>query len=133
MEPAHPNVAVVRRLGDVLDGDFGGALDLLADDFVWHYFNAQRPDLAGDYVGLDGLRAFVTRLQGASHGTFTVRPVSLLPFGEELVVAHNKIELTLWDSSVEMDALVVWRVHRGRLLEAWDIPAVNTVRMRSAA
>jgi uncharacterized protein len=133
MEPAPRNIAIVRRFAQVLEGDFSGALDLVADDFVWHYFNPQRPDLAGDYVGLDGVREFLERVQGPGHKTFTVKPVSLMAFGDELVVAHNRIELTLWDSPVEMDAVVVVRVHRGRIVEAWDIPAVNTVRLCTAA
>ena len=29
---------------------------------------------------------------------------------------------------LDVDAIVVWRVFGGRIHEAWDIPAINTVR-----
>lgn len=32
------------------------------------------------------------------------------------------------DMSIELDAIVVWRIVGGHLAEAWDIPAVNTPR-----
>jgi predicted SnoaL-like aldol condensation-catalyzing enzyme len=31
-------------------------------------------------------------------------------------------------SSIEFDAVVVWRIVNGKVAEAWDIPAVNTIR-----
>lgn len=29
---------------------------------------------------------------------------------------------------IELDAVVVWRIVRGRIAEAWDIPSVHAVR-----
>jgi len=31
-------------------------------------------------------------------------------------------------TEIDIDAIVVWRIVDGRVSEAWDIPAINTVR-----
>ena len=31
-------------------------------------------------------------------------------------------------TALDVDAIVVWRIVDGRISEAWDIPAINTVR-----
>jgi predicted SnoaL-like aldol condensation-catalyzing enzyme len=31
-------------------------------------------------------------------------------------------------TEIDFDAIVVWRIVDGRISEAWDIPAINTVR-----
>ncbi|MBW2377899.1 MAG: nuclear transport factor 2 family protein [Deltaproteobacteria bacterium] len=114
MTEEHPNISLFKQL-DLRN--LGEASDLFAEDFVWHYFNSHLPDLEGDYVGLGGLQAFFEKLGGVTGGTFEVEPISITPYGDELVVAP-----------IEIDAVVVWRIVGGQIAEAWDIPAVHTGR-----
>ena len=52
----HPNLKLLSRL-NILDLDASSAL--IWDDFVWHYFNPNLPDVEGDYVGVEGLKQFL--------------------------------------------------------------------------
>jgi ketosteroid isomerase-like protein len=125
----HPNLAVVTQAGKLLASGFREPDEgLFADDFVFHYFNSRLPELAGDYQGLEGMRDFFARLHQLSEGTFHVRPVSLTPFGDELVAAFATNTLTLGGTELELDALVLWRVYDGQIHEVWDVPAVNSSR-----
>lgn len=105
--------------------DVEACKDIIADDFVWHYFNPKLPDLQGDYVGLSGLRDFFGKLHGRSKGKFEVNPVDVRPVGDELVVVQVRNRMELDGAAFEIDAIVVWRVINGKLAEAWDIPAVH--------
>lgn len=125
MTEEHPNISVFKRL-DLRN--LGEASDLFAEDFVWHYFNSQLPDLEGDYVGLGALQAFFEKLGGITGGTFEVEPISITPYGDELVVTHVRNRLVVGGAPIEIDAVVVWRIVGGHIAEAWDIPAVNTAR-----
>lgn len=125
-----PSVATVYRAASQIESGFTGPDDsVFADDFTFHYFNAQLPELEGDYEGLDGVRGFFERLQTHSGGTFSVQGHSLTPFGDELVAAYATISLTIDEARLELDALLVWRAFGDQVHEAWDIPAVNTVRL----
>ena len=124
------NLELVIRAGEVLASGFDAPHEgLFADDFVFRYFNSRLPELSGDHHGLAGMQSFFERLQAVSDGSFRVEPISLTPFGEELVAAHATITLSVADSDLELDALVVWRVFGGQIHEAWDIPCVNTTRV----
>ena len=68
------------------------------------------------------------RLHQASDTGFHNEPHSLTPYGDELVVAYATNTVSFEDAVFDVDAIVVWRVVGGQLQEAWDIPAVNTVR-----
>ena len=125
MSKEHTNVSLLQRL-DL--GNLADCADLFAEDFVWHFFNSTLPDVEGDYVGLAGLQAFFDKLGGATGGTFSVEPVSITPFGDELVVTCVRDTMALGGTAIEVDAVVVWRIVGGRLAEAWDIPAINTAR-----
>lgn len=60
-----------------------------------------------------------------------VNPVDVRAVGDELVVVHacNRLELPAKQGGpIEFDAVVVWRIVDGTIAEAWDIPAVHTVR-----
>lgn len=121
------SMTIVERVGGFMFGGLvGPEAELFADDFVFHYYNTRLPDLAGDYHGLDGMRSFFMRLHETSGGTFHVEPVSLTPYGDELVAAHATIRLSVAGTDRELDALVIWRIFEGQVHEAWDIPAVNT-------
>ncbi len=122
---AHPNIAVLQRL-DL--SRLGEDADLFAGEFVWHFFNPRLPDLAGDYAGVDGLQTFFEKLGAATGGTFRVEPLSVIPIGDEFLVVHARDTLTLEGQSIELDAVVVWRIVAGQIAEAWDIPGIHTIR-----
>ena len=118
MVDEHLNIQLLTRL-DL--GDLASAKDLFAEDVVWHYFNANLPEVQGDYVGLDGIRSFFKTISEKTRGTFKVEPVSVTAVGDELVVVHARDTLTFQDRSVALDVVVVWRFAGGRIAEVWDI------------
>jgi predicted SnoaL-like aldol condensation-catalyzing enzyme len=124
----HPNLAIMSKL-DIENLD--ACADIFADNFVWHYFNPQRPELEGNYQGLSGLNGFFAKLKESSNGAFQVNPVEARAVGDELVVvqACNRFASeAMDDGAIEFDAVVVWRIVNGKIAEAWDIPAVHSVR-----
>lgn len=123
------NMEIVTRAGSVFSTGFQDPeVDLFADNFVFHYVNPQLPQLAGDYHGFNGLRSFYEQLNEGSDTGFHNEPHSLTPFGDELVVAYATNTVSFGGNMIDVDAIVVWRVVNGLISEAWDIPAVNTVR-----
>ncbi len=124
----HPHMAVMNRLADVFPHNLDRAGELLADGFVWHYFNPELPDLQGDYVGLEGLRRFFGALAALTNGTFAVKDKEVTYVGDELVVTLAQPMMTLDGESFETDAVVVWRIVGDRIVEAWDIPAIYSMR-----
>ena len=123
------NMELVAQVGPLIrDGFASGGEHLFADDFVFHFFNPKLPELAGDHHGYDGLRAFFARLREGSDRDFQNEPRSMTPYGDELVVAYAVNTVRFEGTALEFDAVVVWRVLGGRIHEAWDIPAINTVR-----
>ncbi|MEM1292512.1 MAG: nuclear transport factor 2 family protein [Cyanobacteria bacterium P01_H01_bin.162] len=122
------NLSLLERLEKVLPHDLASAKDLISNNFVWHYFNPSLPEIAGDYVGLSGLQAFFQKLGALTNDTFRVSTLKVIPVGEELVVVHANPSMSFADESFELDAVVVWRIVSDRIIEAWDIPAVYTLR-----
>ncbi len=126
----NPNIDAVARAGALMAGGFADADDgLFAEDFVFHYYNTQLPHLTGDYVGLEGMKSFFATLHSNTEGTFRLNPISMTLFGDELIGAYATHSLAFGGMPIEVDALVVWRVVDGVILEAFDIPAVNTTRV----
>jgi uncharacterized protein len=126
-EREHSNISLVRRFAELMTRDFRGAEELVSEDFVWHYFNRRIPELEGEYSGLRGAKAFFQKLRNLTENTFQIEPLSAVPFGDEFVVTHANLKLTMESKKVETNAIVVWRLHRDRIFEAWDIPAVLTL------
>ena len=123
------NLDLVARAGSLIATGFVNRdEDLFADDFVFHFFNPQLPELSGDHHGLDGLANFFERVEAASDSGFHNEPHSLVPYGDELVVTYATNTVTFGGTMLDFDAIVVWRVYGERIHEAWDIPAINTVR-----
>lgn len=121
------NLDRVARVGPLIANGFAdGAEDLFSDDFVFHFFNPNLPHLSGDHHGLDGIRSFFERLR--SDASFHNEPHSLTPYGDELVVAYATNTVDFGGTALDVDAIVVWHVFDERIHEAWDIPAINTVR-----
>ena len=122
MTETHPNVALLSRFDPT---NIAGTADILAENFVWHFFNPRLPDLQGDYVGRTGLQDFFEKMGNLTEGSFKVNPVSITTVGDELVVVHVKDTMVLEGNPIEIDAVVVWRMVDGTIAEAWDIPAVH--------
>ena len=132
MTEEHPNVTLLKALDPTNLAKFA---ELLAEGFVWHFFNPSLPDVQRDYrdyMGLSGLQAFFEKLGVLTGGTFQVESIAIIPFGDELVVTHVKDSM-MWDGQPhETDAVVVWRIVNGRIAEAWDIPSVHTKHLQTA-
>ena len=123
------NIDLVTQAGALIRSGFADRDNHpFADDFVFHFFNPQLPGLAGDYFGFDGVADLFQRLEQLSETGFRNVPHSLTPCGDELLVAFATNTLSIDGVMIEVDAVVVWRVFDGQIHEAWDIPAVNTVR-----
>ena len=129
MTETHPNVALLSRFDPA---NVAGTADVLSEDFVWHFFNPRLTDIQGDHVGRDGLQDFFQKMHERTDGTFKVNPVSITAVGDELVVVHTKNTMVLEGRSIEVDAVVVWRIFDGSIVEAWDIPAVHSVGARQS-
>ncbi|WP_372742752.1 nuclear transport factor 2 family protein [Neptunomonas sp.] len=125
MEDIHPNLSLLNNLNLQ---DLDACRSILADNFVWHYFNRHIPDLEGDYRGVDGLKSFFAKLGERSDSSFRVNVIDIRTAGDELVVTQVCNSMNLEGSLMEFDAVVVWRIVNGQVAEAWDIPAVNTIR-----
>lgn len=125
MTNPHPNVELLMKLNL---RDLDGSAALFADDFTWHFFNPKLPDVQGDYIGVDGLKAFFNAISEKTKGSFNVQPVSVTPVGNELLVVHVQDTMDLEGRSLVTDAVVVWRIVDGKISEAWDIPAVFTAQ-----
>ncbi len=126
MSDEHPNITLLQSVNL---RDIASAKDVFSEDFVWHFFNPELPDIQGDYVGLAGLGSFFEKMRSRTKGSFRVRPVSITAVGDELVITHVKDTMTMDDQDIEVDAVVVWRFVNGRIAEAWDIPAVHDARV----
>ena len=125
METVHPNMSALAKL-NLRDIDACG--DILADDFIWHYFNPRLPELEGDHIGSDGLKSFFAKLNEESKSSFQQKLIDARPVGDELVITQVCNRMNLEGNTIEVDAVVIWRIVGGKIAEAWDIPAVNTVR-----
>jgi ketosteroid isomerase-like protein len=124
--PEHRNLSLVREAGKAIQaGTIRDAAGVFAEGVVWHYFNPRLPMLAGDYAGIDGIATFFEKVAQHTNGTFRMQPVSATPIGDELVVTHARLALTLAGRPIETDVVVVWRVQGGRIAEVWDIPAAH--------
>ncbi|MEM6838872.1 MAG: nuclear transport factor 2 family protein [Cyanobacteria bacterium P01_C01_bin.120] len=122
------NLLLLQRLEKLVPHDLDSAQNLIADNFIWHYFNPALPEVAGDYMGLSGLQEFFQKLSVLTHGTFKVETHQVIPVGEELVVVHANPSMTFAEQSFELDAVVVWRIVGDRITEAWDIPSIFTLK-----
>ena len=123
------NLDLVTRAGTLIRTGFADPdEELFARDFVFHYVNPRLAELNGDHHGYDGFRRSFERLHQGSDTGFHNQPHSLTPYGDEIVVAYATNTVSFGGRELDVDAIVVWRIVDGRISEAWDIPAINTVR-----
>jgi hypothetical protein len=123
------NFEALERVGELIRTGFADRHNHpFADDFVFHFFNSQLPDLDGDYHGFDGIAELFKLLGELGEDGFHQVHHSLTPCGDELLVAFVTNTVGFDGTTIAVDAVVVWRVFDGQVHEAWDIPAVNTVR-----
>lgn len=127
-ESMHPNMSLMMKL-DIQNLE--ACRDLFADDFTWHYFNPELPELEGEYRGVEGLKKFFAELGGKSNRSFQVNPIDGHPAGDELVVTQVCNRMELDGRPIEFDAVVVWRIVNSKIAEGWDIPAINTIRIQN--
>ena len=121
----HPNLLILQKL-DLHNLD--ACADIIADNFVWHYYNPKLPGLQGDYKGIEELKGFFEKLGSMSRGSFQVSVVDTRAVGDELVVTQTCNRITFGGKNIEFDVVVVWRFVEGKIAEAWDIPSVFQVR-----
>lgn len=126
MNKEHPNIEVLKKL-DL--SNLAASADSIAEDFVWHYYNPELPEIAGDYLGVSGLKEFFEILAGRTGGSFKVNPISIVPMGDNLVITHVKDTMNLDGQQMMIDAVVIWCVIDGKIKEAWDIPVIPTAKM----
>lgn len=124
MTNEHPNLAVLSKL-DIRDLDTSAPL--FSDNFVWHYFNPNLPDVEGDYEGVDGFKSFFAIIAKKTGGSFKVEPISATPVGDELVVVHTRNSMELKERSIAVHVVVVYRIVNGKIAEGWDIPSAFTL------
>ncbi|NAS13848.1 nuclear transport factor 2 family protein [Flavobacteriaceae bacterium R33] len=104
--------------------------EVISEDMLWHYFNPELPELHGDYRGLKGFKDFFMKMGALTQGKFKVNVQSAHAFGDELVVTHSKNSMLLDMREMVVDAVVVWRILNDKIVEGWDIPSVNTVKVK---
>ena len=121
----HPNLALLKKLNI---RDLDACTNVFSDDFTWHYFNSKLPQLEGSHHGVEGLKRFFAKLNELSNSSFQEKVIDARPAGDELVITQVCNHIDLEGRNIEFDAIVVWRVVDGKITEAWDIPAINTVR-----
>ncbi len=126
MDKEHPNISILKKFNPA---NPNSVAEVLAEDFVWHYYNPELPEVEGDYLGLLGLKDFFEILAGRTCGSFKVHPLSITPMGSELVITHVKDTMILKGNQMEIDAIVVWCIIDGKIKEAWDIPIIPTAKM----
>ena len=120
------NLDLILGLPERIPDRLGEVRDRFADDFEWHYFNKELPEINKTYKGFDGLISFFDDLAGLTGGTFRVSVKEAYPIGSEFVVVHACPAMTIGGMSLETDAAVVWRFVDGKIAEAWDIPGIHS-------
>lgn len=125
----HPNVLLLSRL-DLCN--LAAAPDLFTCDFTWHFFNPKFPAIQGDYFGLEGLQSYFKEIEALTGGSFPEMPISVMPMGDELTVAHIQDTTTVRGQPIPIDAVIVWRIVNGRIAEAWVITSGYTMALAEA-
>jgi hypothetical protein len=112
------NVAIVRR---ALDSD----PDVLDEHLAWHFQSPYR----GSTRHFEGKHQYTTewldRPHAANEGSFHQRAAAIWPLGDDLVVAHMEVAMTIDDIPHQGSSVLVYRVANGAVVEGFDIPSAS--------
>ena len=112
------NAELVRR---ALEDD----PDVYADSIVWH-FECPFPEYIARFDGKDQvLTEWPKMLDEMMGGTFSKRVAGIWPVGDDMVVAHIEIEMTVDGVHREGSGVMVYRVADGAVTEVFDIPSAS--------
>lgn len=97
----------------------------LAGNVVWH-FQSPVPELVAHFEGRDAvMNDWPKMLDEATGGTFKKRLVDVWTVGNDLVVAHVEVEMTIDGVQRKGSSVVVYRVLDGAVIEGFDIPSAS--------
>jgi uncharacterized protein len=112
------DVELIRK---ALDSD----PDALADNVVWH-FQSPHHDLVTHFESKNEvMNEWPKMLDDLTAGTFNKRAVDIWPVGEDLVVAHIEVEMTIGDVRHQGRSVVVYRLADGVIIQGFDIPSAS--------
>lgn len=110
------NVQLVRRA-------FEWDPAVLADDMVWHFQSPVR-EFVAHFEGKDhAVNDWVRMRDQSTGGTFTQRVMDIWPVGDDLVVAHVEVDMTIDDVRHQGPSVLVYRLAGGVIIEGFDIPS----------
>ena len=111
----HPNLLILQKL-DIQNLD--ACADIIADNFVWHYYNPKLPQLQGDYKGIEELKGFFEKLGSMTGDSLEVSVVDTRAVGDEIFVIQTFNRLLFGGRTIEFDVVIVWRFVEGKVAEA---------------
>jgi ketosteroid isomerase-like protein len=110
------NLALIRR---ALDAD----ASVLAENAAWHFLSPV-PELVAHFEGRDAIvEEWPKMLDELTGRTFTKRVVDVWPVGDDLVVAHVEVDMTIAGQHHQGSSVVVYRLAGGLVSEGFDIPS----------
>jgi len=113
------NVQLVREAFN------SGSRDLLANEVVWHFLSPV-PELVARFEGRDAVAIeWPEMLDEMTAGTFRKHLADVWPVGDDLVVAHVEVEMTIGDEHHAGASVVVYRIADGTVVEGFDIPSAS--------
>jgi len=123
---SHPNLEVMKKLNIL---NLEKSKSIIAENFIWHYFNPKLPELHGDHHGFEGFKDFFAKLNKKSKGSFEKKVINQHVVGDELVIIQTCNSLVFEGKTIEIDVVVVWRIVDGKIAEGWDIPSIYHARV----
>jgi uncharacterized protein len=115
---AAANVELIRRA-------FASDPEAIAESVVWH-FQSPMPELVAHFDGREQVMVEWPKvLDDLTGGSFTRRLVEVWPVGDDLVVAHVEVAMTIDGVLREGSSVVVYRIANGTVIEGFDIPSAS--------
>jgi uncharacterized protein len=109
----HPNVAAVRAVAERAEqsGDMTEALNLLADDIVWHEIGSDEP--------LRGKPAVVERFTGMPEGAGIATETHDIVGNDEHVIQLVTATATMGDQKLVYRTAEIYHMRDGKVTERW--------------
>jgi hypothetical protein len=109
----HPNVAAVRAVAERAEqsGDMTEALNLLADDIVWHEIGSDEP--------LRGKPAVVERFTGMREGAGIATETHDIVGNDEHVIQLVTATATMGDQKLVYRTAEIYHMRDGKVTERW--------------